>query len=210
MKNRSWLVVALVVAGCGTDVDPVVPSRPPDAAVPLPDDAAVPASADAAPAARVDAAPPDAAGLTTSGTRIRQMIGTTPDGAREPRGWFDQQLGLRCFFTETADGKTRCVPLDRASLLEGRFTDATCTHPLALDYNGCAHAYGISFAFTGGDTCGEVGARIWALTPYSGTIYLVNSNGLCVATNPQPAEYALFSATELPPSTFQEMTVSIE
>lgn len=66
-----------------------------------------------------------------SGSRLRAVIGETPDGAKEFLGWHDKELNIRCFFLwKTADGTERCLPSDL--LHSVYYEDSACSKPVFI------------------------------------------------------------------------------
>lgn len=61
-----------------------------------------------------------------SGTRMKMRVGTSLDGAKEFKGWYDSQLGINCVFRKMTSGLTRCIP-ELTSLNDRWYSDANCT-----------------------------------------------------------------------------------
>jgi len=71
---------------------------------------------------------PSRLALYQSGSRMKLIVGTTPDGAKDFRGWWDSSLKERCSFQAAPDGKVRCLP----AMLPATpyFADVGCTKPV--------------------------------------------------------------------------------
>jgi hypothetical protein len=77
--------------------------------------------------------------LYTGGTRVKAKYYETTDGAFQFFGWIDTQLGLDCYFTPAADGKSRCVPAQGTAFWSANyFRDSNCTQPMGIYSPGCA------------------------------------------------------------------------
>ncbi|MDY0060975.1 MAG: hypothetical protein RBU45_14285 [Myxococcota bacterium] len=71
----------------------------------------------------------DQLGLYRSGTRLKAVVGRTPDGAQSFRGWWDTELQTRCNFGTGEDGGSYCFPVvGAASGFD--YEDERCTIPL--------------------------------------------------------------------------------
>lgn len=84
---------------------------------------------------RIDTSMPSA-----SGTRLKQRIRKTADGAEVFLGWRDTQLSQDCAFKVAGDGEIRCLPTNVAA--HGRFyIDDQCSQPaVAQPKNACVQA----------------------------------------------------------------------
>jgi hypothetical protein len=60
-----------------------------------------------------------------SGSRMKMRVGTSPDGSKDFRGWYDTQLEINCVFRKTANGPVRCIP-ELTSLNDRWYADANC------------------------------------------------------------------------------------
>ena len=61
-----------------------------------------------------------------SGTRMKMRVGTSLDGSKEFRGWYDSQLETNCVFRKMDTGLTRCIP-ELTSLNDRWYADENCT-----------------------------------------------------------------------------------
>jgi len=66
-----------------------------------------------------------------SGSRMKMRIGTSLDGAKEFRGWYDSQLGINCVFRKLTTGQIRCIP-ELTSLNDRWYSDAVCSTRAAV------------------------------------------------------------------------------
>jgi hypothetical protein len=89
----------------------------------------------APPDPRIDTSKPSA-----SGTRLKQRIRKTADGAETFLGWRDTQINQDCAFKTASDGELRCLPTNVAA--RGAFyIDSGCTQPaVAQQTNACTQA----------------------------------------------------------------------
>ena len=144
-----------------------------------------------------------------NGSRIKMRMVTTPDGLRSPTGVRDVQLGVDCGFNQSADGQTRCLPLSSAYVSDV-YGDPDCNNLIAL--LPCqeatvgappAYAYRTDAA---SNSCGSSGGmHVYPVTGvYSGTTYVISSNGQCQQGVPITSGGSMFLSlgSELPPSTF--------
>jgi hypothetical protein len=142
---------------------------------------------------------------TQSGTRIQRRMTTSADGARQPRSWYDAQLGVECGFSIAGDGKLRCMPTDLASVDEFR-ADIGCKQPLAWGTrDGFKYAYGVqenANCATTPPTYYQLGAL------YSGTVYLASGTSCSKYDSPPAGLYTLGSA--IPVTTFVEGTLTTQ
>lgn len=141
-----------------------------------------------------------------SGTRIKARVLTTPDGAKVLNGWRDTQLNLDCYFSVTADGISRCVP-SAPSDQGSYFADAGCTAPVVLSavysFNNPKYAsqfildsYPLRYRFY------NLGGKV--------TSYYYKSGTSCTLQTAQPTTEVYLRLAEVPPSTFQSATESLE
>lgn len=166
-------------------------------------------SADAAPAGAADAAVGGNLDLYQSGSRIKMKVLRTPDGAKTFQGNYDSQRGEDCSFTyPTADGVMRCLP-SIATL--SYFSDAACTVPIALTF-ACSQPPPYVATLTQSCTNLFVYGPIHAAVPVSPTTYYGKSGTACVSLGTPSAQFAFFgiSGPEIPPTSFQSATLSIE
>ncbi len=142
-----------------------------------------------------------------SGTRIKTRVLTTPDGAKVFQGNYDNMRAEDCFFRMTSDGIMRCLP---AAVLAGTyFADAACSRPAVLALT-CAPPKYIAVATTS-VTCPAVdtGTKM-----YTAVVVQDLYQGASCDTVTLPFGYSAyaipFSGEEIPPSSFQSASISIE
>lgn len=164
-----------------------------------------------------DAGPDVPSGIDTialSGSRLRRRVARGADGSEQFLGWWDKQLEIACGATLSADGRLRCLPsvgADRTSPVAFGtefYTDKNCTDRVVAVT--CSAA---DWIITSETTAGcETEQRVQTPTgPYSGDVYQ-RSGARCVGptTTAQLDVYSFFRVREVPPSTFLELTVSVE
>ena len=164
-----------------------------------------------------------------SGSRIRMIVGTTPDGAKQFRGWFDSALNVKCEFKLAADGVTRCIPISVVAI-GPYYSNSDCNEEIMLIGKNCRTMP--TYILKG---AGEVAFckdkldfymstqsyRVFQLEgEYTGSklfqkTYRLEHDGgmtpLCkeVDINREPYKF-YFNGSEVPPETFQSMTDQIE
>jgi hypothetical protein len=158
----------------------------------------------------------------TSGSRIKQRVVSTSDGASGFAGWYDSQLNLPCSFLLASDQQMRCVPL-QASIYP-YFSDANCTQKLSLvsTAGGCpapTFAYDTSNLPSCVTVNGQPQSTVWhvyTLTgTYTGTTFYQQvspTNCMMLTGTTTPAGYAFYSVnpTEAPASMFAAGTYSVQ
>jgi hypothetical protein len=95
-----------------------------------------PSSADGPDAGKTSCDCPVApAAVVKSGTRLKARKLTSPDGASQFLGWWDDELKIRC---EGNDG--RCMPASgsRVGVDAQHFADAACTTPVGVSTGGAS------------------------------------------------------------------------
>ncbi len=144
-----------------------------------------------------------------SGTRIKMKVGTTADGSKEFKNWYDTQLNIDCSFTYDVNGTLRCLPRSYANLA---YSDSSCTMPIAL--SSCPLSAGTYFvAYDMSVTClnfGQYGARGFLVSSASNGQYYLLSSGNCGGPYNNTSGYHLYNAQEVAPSQFAEQIISIE
>jgi hypothetical protein len=157
----------------------------------------------------------------TSGTRIKQLVVSTADGASGFEGWYDSPLSVDCVFRLASDQQMRCMPTKGG--LNGYYSDGGCMMPLAT-LPSCSQPPPFVFNSTTLTNCAFVAGipqytsyQQYAVgTAYAGsTFYYKNATtGCTMAPAPPtvPAGYALYnvSGTETPPSMFAAGTYSVQ
>jgi hypothetical protein len=156
----------------------------------------------------------------TSGSRIKQRIVTTADGASGFDSWYDSQYNVNCLFVFASDQQMRCMPL--AGAVSGYYSDAACSMPLA-QLPGCnppPFAYSTENLSTciaaGGGAQTSIFREYVVGAPYSGSAFYYKSTttGCTMAPTPPtlPPGYALYavSATETPPTMFAAGMYSVQ
>lgn len=151
-----------------------------------------------------------------SGTRIKMILLTTPDGAEHFVGWHDAQLNVDCGFAVAADGKLRCLPALQQLVTLGYYSDANCTVSLGMVFaqGGCTAPSFRSYT-------GSLGATNQCLTTqretlyngatlYTGTVYAKDNTGACAVATVPANEKPYTLGPEVPPTTFQSATLSVQ
>ena len=93
--------------------------------------------------------------------RVKHLAVVTPAGAARTIRFWDDRLGLFCVPEPTADGTTRCLPVQSAtSGVAEYFSDELCTRNLVLAPEGCTPAHALLFSVS----C-AFSARLFGLTP---------------------------------------------
>lgn len=98
----------------------------------------------------------------TEGSRLRPMLLDAGDGATTFLSFFDQELGLRCWFQATVDGDLRCLPRSH----DAWYRDAACSAPVVPA--GCLGPEGAILEGEPSDACDHGGAAA-AFVPRSTT-----------------------------------------
>ena len=113
-----------------------------------------------------------------SGTRIKAIVLSTNDGAKQFLGWRDTLLDQSCDFQRTADGQIRCIPaLDFLQPVTSltHFADSFCSVPLEEVVAGVCPALPYRLQRTTATTCaptfGANAVVIYGLTLYTGDQY---------------------------------------
>lgn len=149
-------------------------------------------------------------GINRSGTRIKMKVMSTPDGAKVLNGWHDAMLAVDCYFWPAADGMTRCLPVTTAYKTSNTyFADAACTISVALGPGCSAPAPKYIIEYPDSQTCNTGRYRVFAVGAKYTTAY-VKSGTSCTATSSSPT-YAFYAlGAEVPATTFQSATSSVE
>jgi hypothetical protein len=221
---KALMVVVAFMASASTSCGPVTslggdaplssgpPDGPPGAVADAP--AAADGRADPDPDARGPSIDAGSSGeeLYRSGTRIKMKMMVSEDGARVFQGNYDSQRGEECNFQPAVDGVTRCLPVSYsyASL----FLDAACTLPVFVtSAAACPPKY---LAEVTTDTCPSTyrfGAFYLAsqVSPLPALVYGKTTTG-CSTGRPVSADSAVYerSGSPIPPTSFQQATLSIE
>ena len=197
------LVVLFVVTACGTtSSSQTSDGRPNDG-----------------PSALHDAAGPGSASSDTDGSRLKRMSTTTTttgaDGSSHIAsyfaGWFDSQRNEFCSPTLASDGTTRCLPSVYPTY-GSYYSDAACTLPMVYVSTGtCGFTPPKYIAIAvAQQTCGSmpVGPRVYAGGSATSTYY--QKSGTSCTGPSTSATYTFYpvSGSEIPPSTFVQMTVT--
>mgnify|MGYP001313598482 CR=1 FL=1 len=107
----------------------------------------------------------------TNGSRLRARVLHGDDGAAQFYGWHDSELDVDCYFQQTSDGQTRCIPAIGGS--SGYFADPACTIPVVgvascvapgARYAYVSRAVGCSTVFD----IHKIGAEVTGPTVYYG------------------------------------------
>lgn len=167
----------------------------------------------------VSALPPE----YTAGPRIKPRITTTSfgDGAkiRTFSGWFDSARNEDCMAGVAGDGKSRCLPLSNAAfVLDGFYTDATCTKPLfvhgANSSGGCFATPSPRYAVvTGQNSACANTHRVFPIVssaPASTAMpfHRKDSKGACYPWKGEMQGRVLQVGPEVSPSAFVEVTTT--
>lgn len=139
-----------------------------------------------------------------AGSRLKVRAIVADDGARQPVGWFDSELGVECSFRPDAVGSTRCLPLAHNATY---FADSGCNTPLVL--LSCSATFAHAAVSPGG--CGP-GQRIHTLGPSTtppADVY-IRTGGNCVFGGQAPTGAWYSVGPELPTSTFVQAATQTE
>jgi hypothetical protein len=124
-----------------------------------------------------------------SGTRMKMRVGTSLDGAKEFKGWYDSQLGINCVFRKLATGQTRCIP-ELTSLNDRWYSDNNCTARAAVfhaDNEDLTVSSIISM---------EVREGMFQVSRITGKIvigiYSIDANGACVRWSNTPPSFDIY------------------
>jgi hypothetical protein len=208
------VVGAMTSGGCGVLVAPGVDA---DDGVSEPDDGSA-GEDDDADGSSSDGDPEEgltAPFLARSGERIKSRVLTTPDGAKQWSAWHDMALGVDCYFARAGDGATRCVPTGAGTHVvpgsEIYFADDACSVPLSpfpLECDVDLTSYVVMNEVF--DSCPyQVQVRVFdGATEHTGSIYRY-IGATCTLTTEQTYIFAALGP-EIPPSTFQQATGSME
>jgi hypothetical protein len=164
---KRWLLISLVLAGCGRTHDD------PPALLPLPEPE--PGELDLDPAFR-------------SGARLRAEVLADAAGTRAFSRWIDSELGLTCEFLRSGDGEVRCLPseLGFSAYREPTvaFADPECTRELAHVIDGAKFWVGYPLP---GEPCAEPRfpvRNVGALVPAEAGQYRIDpETGACVESS---------------------------
>lgn len=136
-------------------------------------------------AAAGDANAPDAQAMNppelASGSRLRAIVVSTPEGAKELRGWFDRDRAEECSFATAEDAIERCLPGTYPA--PAIFLDDHCTeHGFVFSRVACstvAPAYAQEIDEYGCNSARTVRALEPAITRPVTTLYQLDAMGMC-------------------------------
>lgn len=141
-----------------------------------------------------------------SGTRMKMRVGTSPDGSKDFRGWYDSQLEINCVFRKMYTGLTRCIP-EETSLNDRWYSDAACTvrHAAFPKEDEARDPFTIISMELSTGTFG-----VFQITgSVTGYLYS-NSSGTCTGW-PRPAEYlSVYSVVQMDASGYQGQVETVE
>jgi hypothetical protein len=158
----------------------------------------------------------------TNGSRLVVQGSTLTgiDGSKIYQSWgslFDTKLNVQCSPTNTtSDGTYRCLPYgpgvfyQSSPLVLNLYSDSTCSTPV-VPFQSCYGALSFVNVFgqsQTGPTCGggtQYVTGIWALSPYSGPVYLKPSPTTCQSFTAS-AGYTYYFARLMAESEFVSMT----
>jgi hypothetical protein len=142
-----------------------------------------------------------------SGTRMKMRVGTSPDGSKDFRGWYDSQLDINCVFRKTANGPVRCIP-ELTSLNDRWYAEDTCTERCAVfpeEDENLSIVSVISMEMT----TGVFGVRriTGRLTQ---NVYVRTFTGECVRQNLPPPDFDVYSTAPVDETVYQVQEETIE
>jgi hypothetical protein len=141
-----------------------------------------------------------------SGTRIKARVVRTPDGAKALLGWRDVQLNVDCYFSAAADSTLRCIP-SGPYVTPGLYADGSCAIPAAVATVGVHLSPKYAIESIAGAY--PLKSRVYDLGPVI-PFYYTRSGGNCLQLTPQPGLVYYARSVEVPASTFQSATESLE
>ena len=147
--------------------------------------------------------------INQSGSRIKQKVLMTPDGAKVFQNSYDTQLNIDCTFRLAADGQLRCLPyLNVAYDFGSYFADSNCTVPVALYYASCgAPSYIIAQLSS---TCPtNPSSRVFS-TGSLVTSFYTKGGTTCSGPSTSPAYQFYTEGAEQPATSFQSATASVQ
>lgn len=117
-----------------------------------------------------------------SGTRLKVRYVEGDDGSRAPAGFFDTVRNEACTFSQSEDGRLRCLPTeDLVTVAPSLFVDSTCTQRVA--FGGCVFP---RFARELTPTC-PARTKLFTVMPAAPATLYTNSVGQpCTATPRDP------------------------
>lgn len=158
--------------------------------------------------------PPQLGGDFVSGSRLKVRFLTSADGARQPVGWYDAQLGEPCTPVKASDGKTRCLPLNGSAVYGGvYYADADCREPVF--FQSTAGACDASYGYTTTQvSCGGgyemYQYEIYQLMPFQPSQLYSGGVGSCTQLGSIPQGYKFYRGTRIQPSAFAELNEVVE
>ncbi len=166
------------------------------------------------------------ADANTSGTRLKQKVISTADGASGFNGWYDTMLNMDCTFMVAADQQYRCMPFASIDFQNTVYGDATCSQQPLITMaatGGCGTPQPYVYSTTNVSSCIVIGGLNRGQTVlhgyaigavYTGTTVFSKSSGTCQTATyfPPGPGYAYYNVnpTEVPASTFVAGTISIQ
>jgi len=155
---------------------------------------------------------PNQLDIFQSGSRLRMIVGMTPDGAKLFWGWHDSARNEDCNFYLLADGRYHCIPYTANTAgLYGYYLDAQCTTPVGTQSTPCPNAPPPAPTYAAGSDACAGGMRVYTVAgPFGGTTLYVRSATSCVATTPNPNFRYYVLGSEVAASSFVEMSTSVE
>jgi hypothetical protein len=123
--------------------------------------------------------------LYKSGSRLKAVVGRTPDGAQAWLGWWDDDLGIDCTFQLTDDGEERCIPTRSNGQIQ-YFTDPGCSQPLYNYYEAaprCEQDEMIAIWGSSVELCKQTVVVYENDGVFSGEFVYYNNNGTCMSYN---------------------------
>lgn len=152
---------------------------------------------------------PEASADPVSGTRLKAVYVEGSDGSKAYYGgsWFDSELGVNCVTLTAADDRIRCMPPGGLNPSAGYYEDALCT--VGAPAGPCASIAQEVYILTEavGDTCStRYHYRPFRRGAQLSTVYGIRS-GACVAVDLPIGWTAYAHGSEMPPSSFVEITM---
>lgn len=141
-----------------------------------------------------------------SGTRMKMRVGTSPDGSKDFRGWYDSQLDINCVFRRLTTGQTRCIP-ELTSLNDRWYADANCTIPHAVfreEDQDLNYTSVLSMEVANGNF-----VVVQVVSKVNGVVYS-KMGGECYRSTYPPSHLDVYSVSDHDASGYQLQTETIE
>lgn len=128
------------------------------------------------------------------------------DGFHQLLGWYDSAIDRRCYFSRSAGGADRCMPISSAG---NEFSDATCMTPLITRSGECPVEMPVYAAFYNRDRCVVTSTILRSEEEFTGTVHTGTAQNCSEATSESASNVHRYRTTALPDSDFAAAEITV-